>query len=422
MKLGLATTIVVVLVGSLFLMSASKKANRATEVRIEKVGRRDLVATVTASGRIDAKTSVDISADITGRITQIAVHEGDLVRKGQFLLQIDPTIYQAAVSRAEALLASSQSGLVQSKATLDQAQRALTRAQEISKSNSTLISPEAVETAQTSYDVALANYNSSRAQVDQARAGLQEARDNLTKTHLTAPMAGRVVRLAVEEGEVAVPGTFSRETGLLMTIADLSVILAKVKVDETDVIRLQLGDSVEITIDAFPDSTFAGRVTKISNSATLTSTATASGSSDRAVDFDVEITLDNPPVDIRPDLSSTAKIVTDTRRNALSVPIIALTVRENHAVPNESASVPQDTTAKTKKNEAEGVFVVRNGMAFFQPVKVGIAGEEHFEVLSGLTGGEEIVAGTYQAIRDLKDSTRVRNSSGAGPDSAKKGN
>lgn len=420
MKLGLATTIIVVLVGSLFLMSASKKANRATEVRIEKVGRRDLVATVTASGRIDAKTSVDISADITGRITQIAVHEGDLVRKGQFLLQIDPTIYQAAVSRAEALLASSQSGLVQSKATLDQAQRALTRAQELSKSNSSLISPEAVETAQTSYDVAMANYNSSRAQVDQARAGLQESRDNLTKTHLTAPMAGRVVRLAVEEGEVAVPGTFSRETGLLMTIADLSVILAKVKVDETDVIRLQLGDSVEVTIDAFPDSTFSGRVTKISNSATLTSTATASGSSDRAVDFDVEITLDNPPVDIRPDLSSTAKIVTDTRKGALSVPIIALTVRENHPVPNESASVPQDTTAKGKKNESEGVFVVRNGMAFFQPVKVGIAGEEHFEVLSGLNGGEEIVAGTYQAIRDLKDSVKVRNT-GGGPDSAKKG-
>ena len=162
MKLGLVSTIVLVLVGGLFFLSASKKANRATEVRIEKVGRRDLVATVTASGRIDAKTSVDISADITGRITEIAVHEGDLVRKGQFLLQIDPTIYQAAVARAEALLASSQSGLVQSKATLDQAQRALTRAQELSKSNSTLISPEAVETAQTSYDVAMANYNSSR--------------------------------------------------------------------------------------------------------------------------------------------------------------------------------------------------------------------------------------------------------------------
>jgi HlyD family secretion protein len=419
MKLGLATTIVVVLVGSLMMLSAAKKGNRATEVRIEKVGRRDLVATVTASGRIDAKTSVDISADITGRITRIAVREGDLVQKGQFLLQIDPTLYQAAVSRAEALVASSQAGLVQSKATLDQAQRALTRAQELQKSGSTLISPEAVETAQTSYEVAMANYNASNAQVSQARAGLQESRDNLAKTHLVAPMSGRVVRLAVEEGEVAVPGTFSRETGLLMTIADLTVILAKVKVDETDVVRLHLGDSVQVTIDAFPDTSFVGRVTKISNSAQLTSTATASGSTDRAVDFDVEITLDNPPTDIRPDLSSTAKIVTDTRKDALSVPIIALTVRQNEPVPNESQ--PRDTTAGAKaKHESEGVFVVRNGMAFFQPVKVGIAGEEHFEVLSGLKGDEEIVAGSYQAIRDLKDSTRVRNAT-TGPDSARAG-
>lgn len=417
MKLGLATTIIVVVVGTLMFLSAAKRGNRATEVRIEKVERRDLVATVTASGRIDAKTSVDISADITGRITRIGVREGDLVQKGQFLLQIDPTIYQAAVSRAEALVASSQSGLVQSQATMDQAQRALTRAQQLRQSDSTLISAEALETAQTSYDVANANFEASKAQVNQARAGLQEARDNLSKTRLIAPMAGRIVRLAVEEGEVAVPGTFSRETGLLMTIADLSVILAKVQVDETDVVRLHLGDSVEVTIDAFPDTSFTGRVTEISNSAQLNATATASGSTDRAVDFDVEVTLDNPPEDIRPDLSSTAKIITDTRKGALSVPIIALTVRENEPVANES--VARDSAAMGKKQETEGVFVVRNGLSFFQPVKVGIAGEEHFEVLSGLTGGEDIVAGSYQAIRDLRDSTRVRGA--GGPDSAQGG-
>lgn len=395
-------------------LSAAKRGNRATDVRIEKVGRRDLVATVTASGRIQPKTSVDISADITGRITRIGVREGDLVEKGQFLLQIDPTIYQAAVSRSEALVASSEAGMVQAKANLDQAQRALSRAQELQKSGSTLISPEAVEQAQTAYDVALANYNSSRAQVEQARAGLQEARDNLAKTRLVAPMSGRVVRLAVEEGEVAVPGTFSRETGLLMTIADLSVILAKVQVDETDVVRLHLGDSVDVQIDAFPDTSFTGRVTKISNSAQLTGTQTASGSTDRAVDFDVEITLDHPPADIRPDLSATASIVTETRKDALAIPIIALTVRENEVVPNEN--LPQDSAQAGKKKETEGVFVVRDGMAFFQPVKVGIAGKEHFEVLSGLQGNEEIVAGTYQAIRDLKDSTRVRATNG--PDSA----
>jgi HlyD family secretion protein len=269
--------------------------------------------------------------------------------------------------------------------------------------------------------VAVANHNSSRAQVEQAQAGLQEARDNLSKTRLVAPMAGRVVRLPVEEGEVAVPGTFSRESALLMTIADLSVVLAKVKVDETDVVRLHMGDSVQVSIDAFPDTTFTGRVTKISNSAQLTATATAAGSTDRAVDFDVEITLDNPPTDIRPDLSATAKIVTDTRKNSLALPIIALTVREDERVPNESVEpgtpAPADTFPGDRKKETEGVFIIRDNLAYFQPVKVGIAGEEHFEILTGLKEGDKIVAGSYQAIRELKDSTRVRASN----DSARAG-
>ena len=206
---------------------------------------------------------------------------------------------------------------------------------------------------------------------------------------------------------MAVPGTFSRETGLLMTIADLSVILAKVQVDETDVVRLAAKDSVQVTIDAYPDTTFLGRVTEISHSAKLTETQTASGSNDRAVDFDVEVTLANPPRDIRPDLSCTARMVTDTRSRALSIPIIALTVRDHERVPNENPDV--DTTKiKRLGKEAEGVFVVRDGAATFRPVKVGIAGDEYFEVVDGLREGETIVAGTYQAIRDLKDGARVR--------------
>ena len=162
---------------------------------------------------------------------------------------------------------------------------------------------------------------------------------------------------------MAVPGTFSRETGLLMTIADLSVILAKVQVDETDVVRLKVRDSVEVNIDAYPDTTFSGRVTKVSHSAKLTPTQTASGSNDRAVDFDVEITLKTPPADIRPDLSCTARIVTDTRNNALSIPIIALTVRDHEKIPNESDSAPPVDTlrARFQKREAEGVFIVRDG-------------------------------------------------------------
>jgi HlyD family secretion protein len=410
MKVGLIVAVVVLAVAGVVAFRINQKRTAGTEVRLEPVGRRDLVSAVTASGKIEAKSSVDISADITGRIIDIAVREGDVVSRGQFLLQIDPAQYQAAVARAQGVVASTQALLTQTQATRDQAQRAWNRAKQLTELGDNLIAPETAEQARTALDVAEANYQSTRAQLDQSRAGLQEAKDNLTKTRLTAPISGRVVRLAVEEGEVAVPGTFSRETGLLMTVADLSVILAKVQVDETDVVRLKQRDSVEVNIDAYPDTTFTGRVTKVSHSAKLTPTETASGSTDRAVDFDVEITLRNPPPDIRPDLSCTARIVTDTRSNVLSIPIIALTVRDHEKIPNEAeASPPTDTLrARFNAKEAEGVFVVRDGLATFRPVKVGVAGDEYFEVTDGLREGETIVAGTYQAIRDLTDGARVR--------------
>src|ERR671911_258809 len=410
MKVGLVVAIVVLAIGGVVAFRITKKKHAGTEVRLEQVSRRDLVSSVTASGKIEAKTSVDISADITGRIIDIAVREGDTVKRGQFLLQIDPAQYQAAVARAQGVVSSTEAILLQTRASRDQAQRAWNRAKQLRELGENLIAPETAEQAQTALEVSEANFQSSRAQLEQARAGLQEARDNLAKTRLTSPIAGRVVRLAVEEGEVAVPGTFSRETGLLMTIADLSVILAKVQVDETDVIRLNQSDSVEVTIDAYRDTTFWGRVTEVSHSAKLTATETASGSTDRAVDFDVEITLKNPPSDIRPDLSCTARIITDTRDRALSIPIIALTVRDHEKVPNEADAGPVEDTLRQRfaKREAEGVFVVRGGLATFRPVKVGVAGDEYFEVLDGIREGETIVAGTYQAIRDLKDGDKVR--------------
>jgi HlyD family secretion protein len=409
-RIGAVIALIVVVAGGLIAFRIHKKKNAGTEVRLEKVSRRDLVSAVTASGKIEAKTSVDISADITGRIIQIAVREGDVVKRGQFLLQIDPAQYQAAVARAQGVVASTEAVLLQTRASRDQAQRAWNRAHQLTELGENLIAPETAEQAKTALDVAEANYQSTKAQLEQARAGLQESRDNLAKTRLIAPISGRVVRLAVEQGEVAVPGTFSRETGLLMTIADLSVILAKVQVDETDVVRLTQSDSAEVTIDAYPDTTFSGRVTKVSHSAKLTPTETASGSTDRAVDFDVEITLTAPPPDIRPDLSCTARVVTDTRNNAMSIPIIALTVRDHEKLPNEADSAPPVDTlrAKFRKREAEGVFVVRDGIATFRPVKTGVAGDEYFEVTDGLREGETIVAGTYQAIRDLKDGAKVR--------------
>jgi HlyD family secretion protein len=350
-------------------LNAASNRDRGQSVRLEEVGKRDLVATVTASGQIEPKRSVDISADITGRIIHIPVDEGDWVKRGDLVLRIDPSSYEAAVARARAMLAS----------------------------------------AQADFDVAEALAVSARHQVEQAQASLEEAQEQLAKTVLRSPMEGQVTRLAVEEGEVAVPGTFSRETGLLLTVSDLSIIQVTVRVDETDVVRLHMNDSTEVTIDAFPDTTFTGRVTRIAQSA-VRGVAQTAGGTNQAVDYDVEVTLDDPPPGIRPDLSATAKIVTATRDSSLSVPIIALTVREHTPISTETA--PQDTTAGTE--EVEGVFVVQDGLAEFRPVKVGIAGEEYFEVLEGLAMGDTIVAGPYQTIRDLQDSARVRATSEGG--------
>lgn len=412
-KIGLGIGITVVVLGALAVMAGGRGSGEV-EVRVEPVARRNLVSAVTASGNIEAKSQVDVQSEVTARILRITVNEGDLVQKGQLLVELDQVQFKGAVDRAEALLTSSQASELQARTNRDQARRALDRALELKRTQPTLISDEAVEQAQQAFDVAEANLKASAAQVAQSRASLKEAQDNLARTRLYAPISGRVVRLAVEEGEVAVPGTFSRDVGLLMRIADLSVIQAVVKVDETDVVRLALEDSVAVSIDAFPDTTFVGRVTKIANSAAALS---ATGqSTDRAVDFEVEITLANPPADVRPDLSMTARIITDVRDNVLSIPIIALTARPPVAAGDTARTATLgDSTAAGKVKDVEGVFVVESGIARFRPVKVGIAGDEHFEVLEGLQEGETIVAGSYQAIRDLADSARVKQAAAATP-------
>jgi len=395
-------SIAVAVVG-LVAVNAASGGDKGASVRMEEVGRRDLVATVTASGQIEPKRSVDISSDITGRITYIPVEEGDWVERGDLVLRIEPSQYEAAVARARAMLASAEASALQARANRDQAGRARDRSRQLREQNVNLVSDEQLEQAETQFEVAEALAVSAQHQVAQAQAGLDEAQEQLAKTVLRAPMSGQVTRLAVEEGEVAVPGTFSRETGLLMTVSDLSVIQVKVRVDETDVVRLHLGDSAEVTIDAFPDTTFTGSVTRVSQSA-VRGLAQTSGGTNQAVDYDVEVTLDDPPAGVRPDLSATAKVITATRDSSLSIPIIALTVREHEPISTETA--PQDTTAGPE--EMEGVFIVRDGKAEFRPVAVGIAGEEYFEVLEGLEEGEEIVAGPYQTIRDLRDGTAVR--------------
>src|SRR5215208_1819801 len=284
-------------------LTAMKGKNKPVEVRTEQVQPRDLVASVTASGQVRPQTKVDLSSDITGKIVRLAVKEGQIVTQGQFLLQIDPQQQEAAVQRVEAALASSRAQMAQAQANLLQAEKSYERTAQIKKTNPTLISDEQMEQLRTAVDVNKALYESARHSVDQSNASLREASSSLGKTTIYAPMSGRVTRLNVENGETAIQGTLNKDAATLLTIADMSVLETKVKVDETDVARISLGDSAVIQIDAFPDTTFIGRVVEISNSAVKS--ATAQGA-DQAVDYEVTIQLVNTPTETRPDFSATA--------------------------------------------------------------------------------------------------------------------
>jgi HlyD family secretion protein len=393
------------------VLAIKKGGDKATVVREEKVAKRDLVASVTASGQVQPHTKVDVASDVSGRIVQLAVVEGQMVKKGQFLLQIDPATYKAGVQQSQAAVASAKADYARAKANLDQAKSALRRGEEIVKTNPTLLSAEQMEQLRTTVDVDQALYEAAAHSIDQTGAQLRNAEALLAKTTINAPMSGQVTRLAVKQGETAVPGTFSKDQALLLTISDMSMLETKVKVDETDVARIAVGDSATIEIDAFPDTVFRGKVVEIANSAILAAGA-SSTTSDQAVDYEVKVQLLNPPRDTRPDYSATAKIITDTRTNVLSIPIIALTVREHEKNENKDSAqvvLGKKAAKDVGKRDVEGVFVVgKDNKVAFRPVKIGIAGEEYFEVLSGLQEGETIVSGSFQAIRELKEGTTVR--------------
>lgn len=410
MKWSIASVVGIGIV-ALVALSAFKRDGGATEVRIEPISKRDLVASVTASGQIQPRLKVDLSADITGKIVRLSVKEGQHVKKGQFLLEIDPQQYEAALQRSQAALASSKAEQAQANANLIQAKRNYERTAEIRTANPALVAEEQVEQLRTQAEVNTALADAAKFRVEQAEASVKDARVALGKTIITAPMSGQIVRLNVEEGETAIQGTLNKDAAVLLTIADMSDLETKVKVDETDVSRISVGDSAVIEIDAFPDTTFLGRVVQISNSS-VRGAGGAQAASDQAIDYEVTIALTNAPPDTRPDFSTTAKVITDTRESVLSIPIIALTVRENEPVAVEDTGVTlagQAAERQVGKRDVEGVFVVgADNTVSFRPVRVGIAGEKHFEVLSGLQGDERIVAGTYQAIRQLKDGTLIR--------------
>jgi HlyD family secretion protein len=407
-KLIIATLVLVVIVAIVAIVAS--RGDDAVTVRTEEVRRRNLVARVSATGHIEPKTSVDISADVSGRIVQLTVEEGDDVEEGDLLLAIDDARFRAALQREQASLADVQAREVQARGRAVQAQRDFERIRDLKQRLPEMVTDSELEAMRTEAEVQTALLESARHGVEMARAGVREAQDQLAKTVIRAPMSGRVTRLNVERGETAVVGTMNNPGSLLLTVSDLSVMEAVIAVDETDVPQITIGDSVAVRIDAFGEREFVGRVTTIGNSSL---TPRSELSSDQAIDFEVRVTLDDAEADLRTDLSATADVITDVRTDVLSIPIIALTLvdrDEFEAMPNENlGDIPADTAAPASRRDGvEGVFLVDGSIVRFRPVEVGIAGDSYFEVLSGLDEGTKIVAGTFQAIRELSDGSMIR--------------
>ncbi|MEJ2340710.1 MAG: efflux RND transporter periplasmic adaptor subunit [Gemmatimonadales bacterium] len=401
-------------VGVLAARAVMAGGEDAVTVRTEDVERRDLVAKVRASGHIEPKRSVDISADISGRIVELPVEEGENVREGDLLLIIDPTQYEAALQRAEAALAEARAREVQARTDYTQARRDADRLSQLKERTEDLVTDQEVEQAVTVAEVKESLWEAAQHGVAIAQAAVSEARDRVDKTVIRAPMTGRITRLSVEKGETAIVGTMNNPGSLLLTVADLSEMEAVIEVDETDVPEISIGDSASVEIDAFPNRRFVGRVTKIGNSSIRPVSSVTSTASDQAIDFEVRIALDEPPEEIRPDLSATANVVTATRDDVLAIPIIALTLIDEEDFEllenelTEDGQGGESPFAGKEASQIEGVYVVEEGnVVRFTPVEIGITGDSYFEVVDGLAEGQTVVSGSYQAIRELRDGTHI---------------
>jgi HlyD family secretion protein len=404
--IGVAAVIAIMVIANL---SMSRK--KATAVESQKVEERELRALVSASGKIRAKTSVDISASTNGKVVKMAVDEGDLVDKGQFLMQIDPTPAEANVEQIKASIASAEANLNLVKANLQQAQIELERQESLFKKN--LTSEELLQKARTSYNVQKLQAQASEQDIQRLQAMLVSARHELQKVNVHSDIAGIVVKRNIEEGENVFVGAFNNPATVLLTVADLSVIEAEVEVDETDIVNVKVDQEAAVKVDAYPDSSFKGKVTKVGHSPIL---STASGiGQQQATSFEVIVQLTEEIPNVRPGLSCKAEITTGYREKVIAVPIQALTLRK----PSELKPLnPKERKGKltnggansdtTKEKESQGAFVIKDGTVQFSEVKTGIAGDRFFEVTSGLQPKDEVVIGPFSALRRLRNGDAVK--------------
>jgi HlyD family secretion protein len=365
-----------------------------TVVQVEEVQTRDLTSVVSASGTLEAKQSVSMSATTPGEVVRVGVVEGQTVKKGDFLLQLDPVIAEAGARGQAAAVDAARADLRAAEAQLELSQDNYERQLQLAEAD--LIPRAELDAARAELRSREAGVTSARSRINQLQASYSSARHELGRITITSPIDGVVTRVNVEEGEVAMIGTMNQPGTVLVVISDLGIMEATVEVDETDVVNIETGQQAEVTVDAFPDTTFIGEVTEVATSPIIV--PTAAGPAPGATDYEVKITLSGQLPAARSGLSASAEITTARREDALTIPIQSLVVR----------SVSDDSAAGGGVLEKEGVFVVREGRAAFVPVRVGISGDRYFEVLSGLEPGDRVVSGSYEALRDLTDGAPVK--------------
>lgn len=404
---GVVVAVAVVGVGA---ASVKSRQPKGTPVRTAKVGRQDLVSLITANGTLQAKTKVELSANVMGQVTQLNVEEGQAVKKGELLLVIDQARYSAAVDGSQKNLEALEAELVRSREAAAQAHRDEANAKK--QLGEGIIAQADYDRAKSLAEQADASSRRAARQVEQAKADLASSRDSLAKTEIRAPIDGVVTRRNIEQGEVVVTGTMNNAGTVLMTISDMSTIEAVLEVDQTDMPALRLGQPASVLIDAYPDQTFPAVVSEIGSSPIRTSSL---GAAATGTDYEVKVVLQAHPERVRPGLTVTADITTSTREKALTVPIGALVLRapeeakDKPKVETDEATRtdrPQSTAARLK--DIEGVYLVKGGKVEFKPATVGIKGETDVEVLEGLAEGDEVVIGPFRALRDLKPGDAVR--------------
>ena len=383
---------VCLLIAVIITANLSSRREKTVRVTVEKASLHDLSSVISASGEVKPKKSINISAHVPGRIVKIGVLEGQLVKAGDFLLKLDSTQYEANAERDKAFIQSYRSQLIQSEARMRREQNNYDRQKQLFESQ--LISQEQLETAKVQLDIARAEVQAIHHQIQQAEASLKSTLDSLSKTAYNSPIDGIITSLRVEEGEVAVIGTMNNPGTVLMTIADLSEMEVEVEVDETDVVGVRLGQAADVKVDALPDQMLKGTVTEVGSSAIAKLTT----SQEESRDFQVTITLSDPPGTLKPGLSASADIITAEKKGVLAVPISALVIRE------KAGGDP----ARKEAVEEEGVYVLDNGRARFRPVTKGIMGGLLIEISAGLPEGQEVIVGPYSSLRELKDGVLVR--------------